>query len=175
MSKKKNNSGLGHMAGEDGFVLIAGMMVMVVLTMLGLAATSTTMFEHQISGNDKVAKEVFYRAESAAYEGAQRLENEGDPDNLKASRTQLLWLFGSSTKDKFLEDTSNWNDDELESGITDGEVVASIAAIDKGVVKGEKASTLKMTTPSVYEYQLLGHSKKSTGEKIIEVGYKKRY
>ena len=160
---------------QDGFVLVVGMMVMVVLTFIGIAATNTTIFEHLISANDKVAKDVFYEAEAAAYEGAQRLENEDDRDNLKAARTQHLWLMGASAKDDFIDDNTKWEDDDLTSGMTHDDSSVSIVAIDQGVLKGEEASSLKMTSPSVYGFQLLGHSKQNSSEKTIEIGYKKKY
>ncbi len=59
---------------ERGFVLITSLMILVVLTIIGIAATNTTMIELQISGNDKVARINFYEAEGTAYEGARWLK-----------------------------------------------------------------------------------------------------
>jgi len=53
---------------EDGFVLILAMMIMVVVTLIGLAATTTTVFEIQIAGNEKWAQNQFYKADSAVNE-----------------------------------------------------------------------------------------------------------
>jgi len=52
---------------EDGFVMIACMMIMIVLTIVGIMAVSTTQIELMISGNDKVAKSAFYRADSGIF------------------------------------------------------------------------------------------------------------
>ena len=49
---------------EQGFVLIASLMMLMVLMIIGIAATNTTTIELQISGNDKVQKMNFYVAES---------------------------------------------------------------------------------------------------------------
>ena len=64
------------MQNERGFVLITSMMMLVVLMVIGIAATNTTMIELQISGNDKAATMNFYEAEGTAYEGARWLKEE---------------------------------------------------------------------------------------------------
>jgi len=61
---------------ENGFVLVVALLMLVVLTIIGLSGSSTTQIELQISGNERVARNLFYTAEAAAYEAAQRLENE---------------------------------------------------------------------------------------------------
>jgi Tfp pilus assembly protein PilX len=160
---------------EDGFILVAGMMILLILTLIGIAATTTTVYELQISGNDTVAKQVFYDAESAAYEGAQRLENETDTDNLKAARSRHHWLFMMSEKNSLVTDKTQWNNNKLLSGMSTTDSSVKIAAFDGGVVKGDKAGSLKMTSSSVFEYKLLGYSEIGTGRKMIEIGYKKRY
>ena len=67
---------------ENGFVLVVALLMLVVLTIMGLSASTTTQIELQISGNERVAKDLFYKAEAAAYEAAQLLENE-NVQNLK--------------------------------------------------------------------------------------------
>lgn len=59
---------------ENGFVLITALLILVVLTIIGIAATTNTSLELQIAGNDKVHKETFYGAEGAAILGAELLE-----------------------------------------------------------------------------------------------------
>ncbi len=55
---------------EEGFALIASMMFLVVLTVIGIAATTTTSIEVSIAGNERVYKQIFYMAEGAAKEAA---------------------------------------------------------------------------------------------------------
>ncbi len=57
---------------EKGFVLIATMMVLVILTLIGISATRSTYVELLISGNDKVHKQTFYQADGSS-ELAERL------------------------------------------------------------------------------------------------------
>ena len=58
---------------EKGFVLIASLLMLVVLMIIGIAATNTTTIELQISGNDKVQKMNFYVAESGWQRGVEWL------------------------------------------------------------------------------------------------------
>ncbi len=50
---------------ENGFALITAMMMLVVLTMIGIAATNTTVFELQVASNERVAYQRFHVADSA--------------------------------------------------------------------------------------------------------------
>ena len=59
---------------EDGFVLVTAMVMLVILTLLGTFALNTTIFELQISGNDRVAKQTFYKADGGIQAGIELLE-----------------------------------------------------------------------------------------------------
>ncbi len=59
---------------EEGFVLVTGLMILVVLTLLGIAATTNTSIELQIAGNDRLHKETFYNAEAGAILGTEIME-----------------------------------------------------------------------------------------------------
>jgi len=63
-----------NVRNEKGFVLITGLMILVMLTMLGIAATRNTSIELQIAGNDRIHKETFYEAESMAVVATEILE-----------------------------------------------------------------------------------------------------
>jgi Tfp pilus assembly protein PilX len=61
-------------AGDQrGFVLVAGLMVVFVLTLLSLAAMMTTGTELKMAANDRSIKEAFYIAEAGAEEARSRL------------------------------------------------------------------------------------------------------
>lgn len=59
---------------ERGFVLVAALLIMLVLTILGIATTTNTSIELQIAGNDKVHKRTFYEAEGGVMLGTELLE-----------------------------------------------------------------------------------------------------
>ena len=62
------------LSGEGGFVLITSLIFLVVLTIIGIAATNTTVFELLVSGNDRTTKESFYSAEGGLEVGAELIE-----------------------------------------------------------------------------------------------------
>jgi hypothetical protein len=70
---------------ESGFVLVITMFVLILLTIIGLSATSTTEIELQIAGNDRVHKETFYHADGGSEIGIQAIEeNLGCPTGFSA-------------------------------------------------------------------------------------------
>jgi hypothetical protein len=68
------NSPTPQTRDERGFVLITALLIMLVLTILGIATTTNTSIELQIAGNDKVHKRSFYEAEGGAMLGSELLE-----------------------------------------------------------------------------------------------------
>jgi Tfp pilus assembly protein PilX len=56
--------GCSRLSAESGFVLITALIIMLILTIIGIAATNTSIFEIQISGNDRVHKETFTQADA---------------------------------------------------------------------------------------------------------------
>lgn len=59
---------------EEGFVLVLAMMIMVVLTILGIAANRNTSTELMISGNDSLQKQTFYQADGGTELASEVLE-----------------------------------------------------------------------------------------------------
>ena len=49
---------------ENGSVLLISVVILMLLTVLGIAATTTSTIEIQIAGNDKINKMVFFAADS---------------------------------------------------------------------------------------------------------------
>ncbi len=50
-------------SGQDGYVLILCLVVLLLLTILGISSTMLTTVELQIAGNDRTHKETFYEAD----------------------------------------------------------------------------------------------------------------
>lgn len=57
------NGTCNRQRGEEGFVLIAALLIMLVLTIIGIAANRNTSTELGIAGNDRTHKETFYEAD----------------------------------------------------------------------------------------------------------------
>ena len=59
---------------EEGSVLILALIMLVLLTLIGISATTTSMIETRIAGNERVYKRNLYSAEAAAMQCAQNME-----------------------------------------------------------------------------------------------------
>ncbi len=59
--------------GEKGVVLVAAMIMLIVLTLIGIMSVSTSVFEAQISGNERVGSSAFYSATGGVEVGIDRL------------------------------------------------------------------------------------------------------
>jgi Tfp pilus assembly protein PilX len=70
---------------EKGAVLVTGLLLLLVLTILSMAAMATTVMELKIAHNDRSAKRVFYAAEAGTEDARSRLQTVGSsspiPDN----------------------------------------------------------------------------------------------
>jgi len=56
-------------SGEDGFVLVFTLLLMVVLMLLGTSAIDTAVFESEMSVNDALYKQAFYEADGGTEVG----------------------------------------------------------------------------------------------------------
>ena len=60
--------------GEEGFVLVAALSCLVVLSFIGIAAMNTANVERQIAHNINLAEKTFYRTDGATEVGIEMLE-----------------------------------------------------------------------------------------------------
>lgn len=64
-----------HIGSNDkGSVLLISILILLLLTVIGIAATNTTTIELLISGNDKVHKMAFYQADGGTEVGIELVE-----------------------------------------------------------------------------------------------------
>ncbi len=88
------NKASSALASERGSVLVVGLLILVTVTIIGIAATRTTEVGLQIAGNEKSHRKAFYAAEASRgwvarkktiYGAANIVQNQGlsfpDPDN----------------------------------------------------------------------------------------------
>ncbi len=168
---------------DAGFILVTTLLILVILSLIGIAGTRNSSVELQIAGNDKTIKETFYDAESAALESGGLLNNEDDPDELVATRTSIPWLIAKNNDGTdpvgYDNVATTWQDNSYDgtgvSGIDDGSQTVKLAAVDRGILSGASASSLKITATSLHGYRLFGYATKNNGWKLIELGFKKRF
>lgn len=61
-------------ANESGYIMIGALFILVLLMIVGMAATTDTGLEIQIAGNDRTHKETFYQADGGAHIGIRLVE-----------------------------------------------------------------------------------------------------
>ena len=72
---------IGYIINEDGSVMVVAILILALLTIIGIAAMSTTNVELKISGNEKSYKMALYAAEAARGYVVKTPELYG-PDNM---------------------------------------------------------------------------------------------
>lgn len=86
MSMKRPNP----LRNEDGFVLIAAIMVLLILVVIGISATTTSIFEVRIAGNNKTSKTTFYEADGGTDVATELLEqNLACPSGFSAAHATI--------------------------------------------------------------------------------------
>lgn len=58
-------------SNEDGYILVFTLLLLVVLTLLGVSAIDTSIFESSMSANDALHKRAFYQADGGSEIGIQ--------------------------------------------------------------------------------------------------------
>ncbi len=74
---------------QRGNALVVALLMLVCLTLLGIAALMTSTVELQISGSDRLAKKAFYGADGGTAMASELLEQNIDERNWIASPTPL--------------------------------------------------------------------------------------
>ena len=159
--------------GEGGTILPIALVLLLLLTMIGIAATMTSEVEIRIAGNEVAYKENLYFAEGSAMAGVQMLENETDTSMLQD--LSFHWLHSSLPNTNISGDT-NWNPDDNNAytALVGGEGYTGYLAVYQGIDSGGSLDIGGATT-TLHTYTIYGRSARKNGEAIIEVGYKKRF
>ena len=155
---------------EEGSVLIVAIVILMLLTLLGIYATTTSEIELKIAGNDRLYKTNLYRAESAAMEGAQILE-----DTNPGTFTSLGWLYtigsGLTLDDVRDNDHACWNFSQ-----TSVDSTTRYLAVESGIAGG---ASLDMTRTQVHEYAVYGRryntNRQELGQALVAIGYRRAF
>lgn len=85
---------------ERGAVLITGLLIVLVLTILSLAAMMSTATELKIASNDRSSKQVFYVAEAGLEDARSRLQNGASASPINEQATNPNWKAFVGTTDE---------------------------------------------------------------------------
>ena len=170
------SSGLNN---EEGSVLVISLVMLVLLTLMGIYAATTTEIELQIAGNERIYKRNLYTAESAAMECAQNMETVPTLDS-----ALITWLnpINSITRDNardnnfWVTDTTNPAVNSSEATVDDPDNNAEFMAVDQGIAV---SSSLDMTKSNVHEYLIYGRwrdaGRPQEGRGLIAIGYRRAF
>ena len=157
---------VGRKPNEEGSILLVAMLMLVLLTLMGMSAVTTSNVEIRIASNEKAMARNFYLAEAAAMEAAQRIENTAEA-TLRARSD--AWV-NAGTVAMGDPGTTAWGDSNSAVSVIDN--VTRYAAVDRGVAGG---SSLVLSETNLHTYSVFGRYQGNFGESFIELGYKKRF
>ncbi len=77
---------------QEGVALIIALIILLVLTLIGISAITTTTFETSISGNERAGTDAFYAADAGTQEGTHQLPSDTNAIARKAlGRDSYYW------------------------------------------------------------------------------------
>jgi hypothetical protein len=160
---------------EQGSAIVVAMLVLLLLTIIGVAATQNSITELAIVRNDLLFKDQLFNAEGAAMEAAQWIENE--PDTTLQNITTIAEL---SQTDIDLSVPLNLNDatwamSAIDPDIPDGS--------PDGIITGyrivDQTGPVMLMTPITHTYWIYGlHNRTggiNRGQVLLGIGYKKKF
>lgn len=179
---------------ENGSIMVVTLVILTLATMIGVAATTTTSIELQVSGNDLRYAENFYRAEAAAMVGARVIEDstkliDSNPQYTNVDEDIPLPSIDRDGQSATIPHPDNICDDTNWATGT-GEISAEAPFSEAGYntrflpvlrvgAPGGDASALpgsQMREFAIYGRSIrVNNNNEKLGEVIIEVGYKKRF
>ena len=169
---KHENKYLYDSRNEKGSVLIVALIMLMLITIMGISATTTTEIELQIAGNDIIYKRNLYASESAAMEGIQLMED----TDLETSAPTWLTTVEDVIDDDDVRTDSNWSDNftgnvgSIRAGsASDSKVIAVFEGMD------EIQESLDVSKTRIHSYSIFGRSNQQNGEGIVKLGYRKAF
>jgi Tfp pilus assembly protein PilX len=158
---------------EKGSVIIAALMVLVLLTIIGVASTNISNTEIKISTHELIYQQNFYRAEGATLEAVDVMEDLANP---KTTDPDWLW----DTLDTFTAETA------ADSTLWDGTMTGADATpepsnlsdtrfvvVSTGIMEGE---SLDIGSSKIHRYAIYGRcAPPKRGSTTVEIGYLKAF
>jgi type IV pilus assembly protein PilX len=162
----------------QGATLIIGLLTLVLLSLIGIAATTTSRMEVQIAGNDRMYKEAFYAAEFGITQGETVLEsllsrtefNEGSNGRYAQGGRPALGSLQWDTSDSFQVPVANLPAALKVAAPPNYTIVQRRFTVD--------SLTIGIGVPTgVYQFRVAarGVGSNPTAESIIETIYAKRF
>jgi Tfp pilus assembly protein PilX len=85
---------------EDGMIMVATLLLLLLITIMGMSSISTSTFEAQISGNARIYQNDFYAADSGWKQAVLWLENQASPPSTaNSSSDDIVRNYGDGAAD----------------------------------------------------------------------------
>lgn len=157
---------------ENGMVLVAAILILVLLTIVGVVSTNISNTEIKTAFNEILYQQNLYRAEGATMEAVELLDGVADP---KTNPPSWLEPDLDQITNADINDNAFW-----QSGLSETMPQASssvddtnFVVVSEGIVSG---TSLGMGSSKVHAYSVFGRSAPpNRGATIIEIGYLKAF
>lgn len=176
---------------EKGVAVVVALLVLLLLSVLAVTFTDTTVTEKAIVRSEAAYERAFYKAESGAMEGAQKLENASAANELlpnvggavsnaglivsvNADTTQggtenNIAMVDVNNDSKFTAaDLPTWNFSEINSNTYRRAILA-----DNESVTGHEESLGLTGKSKVYDYIIFGYSDAERSGAMIKIRFRK--
>ena len=156
---------------EQGSAIVVAILVLVLLTIIGAAATKNSITELAIVRNDLLYKDQLLNAEGAAMEAAQLINNTADASLQDVSLTAWLSVTDIVLTALDLND-GEWGMSALDDNQTAGASITGYRIVDK-------TGPVMLIDPITHTYSIYGlHNRTSgtnQGQVLVELGYRKKF
>jgi len=165
-----------QISNDRGAVLIAGLLILVILSLLGITTMQTSTIEEKMTNNMNQRQLAFQAAEAGLREAEGRIINDG----LSVDPTLPL-LTPAAPGSTFLWNTANrWTSNDTISGSQVGTGVAGVVAQPRYMVevlaeipKGDEVldADAVIETETMYRVTALGVGPTNTSQAVLQVTY----
>ena len=158
---------------EEGAVIIAALMILVLLTIIGIASTNVSNTEVKISTHELIYQQNFYRAEGATMEAVVQMESTSPPFSWVTQDEEMT--------DNLINSGDLYNKDFWDNPSSYGYGTPGTSALPDtnyfggygGLLPGEP---LEIGSTKRHHYALYGRSApRNRGQVIVEIGYIKAF
>ena len=83
---------------QEGVILVIALLMLLVLTLIGISSINSSIFESNISGNERVGTAAFYAAEAVLHSAVSQLPNPNAIARTKVGEDEYGWTGSLSDK-----------------------------------------------------------------------------
>jgi Tfp pilus assembly protein PilX len=157
---------------ESGIAVVVTILILALLTLMAMTASRDTIVELNILRNDLVYKDHLYRAEAAALEGVQWIDNAAAGTLTDFTATAFLNPNDVDLNALDLND-GIWN-------ISGADPYQNPAQIIDGYTIVDDTGPIDLSADSnIFSYKIYGFynqiNGRNRGQSMVELGYKKRF